>query len=234
MNCPNCNNPLPPGAAHCPSCGCPVNQNAYNSGGYNQQNGYQQPSQYPGQQYGQGYGSGYPQQPSGNGNNNTLKILLIALIAVVVVGIVAVVAILLGNSKSEDENIGATETIVVADNTQAAPAPASVSEMPSTDGVAGKKRANSARMRDIGFTGDFSDIACYTWLSDADVAGLSKSQLRVLRNTIYARHGRRFKSADLRNYFSQFSWYSPYRDEVSPGELTSTEKHNISLIQKYE
>lgn len=90
------------------------------------------------------------------------------------------------------------------------------------------------KLRNVSFAYDYSDIVCYTRLSDSDLAGLSKAELRILRNTIYARHGRRFNSADLHNYFSGFSWYYPSRNEISPSELSATEKHNISLIQKYE
>lgn len=81
---------------------------------------------------------------------------------------------------------------------------------------------------------DFSDIVCYQRLQDSDISGLSKQQLRILRNTIYARHGRKFKSDDLRNYFSSFDWYRPLYDEISPDALSEIEKHNIVLIRKYE
>lgn len=87
---------------------------------------------------------------------------------------------------------------------------------------------------DISPANDYSDIVCYTWLTDSDVAGLSSAELRILRNTIYARHGRKFKSADLRNYFSGFSWYTPRYDEISESSLSETERHNIMLIKKYE
>ncbi len=89
-------------------------------------------------------------------------------------------------------------------------------------------------MKDVTFANDYSDIVCYSRLTDADVAGLSKSEIRILRNTIYARHGRSFKSSDLNNYFRGFSWYNPYRSEVPPSELSAIEKHNINLLSKYE
>lgn len=96
------------------------------------------------------------------------------------------------------------------------------------------KPKQQRRLRNIGYVGDFSDIACHTWLTPDDVYYLSATELRILRNTIYARHGRKFKDAKLRNYFSQFKWYRPTKNEVSPSELSDTEKHNISLIQSFE
>lgn len=89
-------------------------------------------------------------------------------------------------------------------------------------------------LSNVGFTDDYSDIVCYRKLTHSDLSGLSKSQLRILRNTIYARHGRKFKSADLRNYFNRFSWYNGLYDEISTSSLSDIEKHNITLIQQYE
>lgn len=95
-------------------------------------------------------------------------------------------------------------------------------------------RPSRQRFQSIGYTGDYSDIACYCWLTEEDVADLTLEQLRVLRNTIYARHGRKFKSADLRRFFSRFDWYRPRYAEINPKVLSKTEKHNIALIQRME
>lgn len=40
------------------------------------------------------------------------------------------------------------------------------------------------------------------------MASLSKTELRLMRNEIFARHGYIFKSADLRNHFSKQPWYN--------------------------
>lgn len=78
----------------------------------------------------------------------------------------------------------------------------------------------------------------YDWLSTReathkDLSGKSSDELRIMRNWIYARHGYIFKSADLREYFSKFSWYHPTSSDVSH-ELSRLEKHNVSMIQDYE
>lgn len=75
---------------------------------------------------------------------------------------------------------------------------------------------------------------CNTYLTDADVLAMSKSQRRIYRNAIYAAHGRKFVKADLRQYFNKFSWYNPRYDEIPESWLSSTEKHNIALIKSYE
>lgn len=78
----------------------------------------------------------------------------------------------------------------------------------------------------------------YAWLSQrevcaADLRGLSGSELRILRNAIYARHGYIFQSADLSRFFSQFSWYEPRYSNVE-SLLSTIEKRNVREIKRWE
>jgi len=71
------------------------------------------------------------------------------------------------------------------------------------------------------------------FISDA-LAFLSQDELRLLRNLIYAKHGKIFKTSDLSNYFSKFfEWYTPLYDDVD-NLLSENEKQNIKLIQLFE
>ena len=70
------------------------------------------------------------------------------------------------------------------------------------------------------------------YLSASDIQGLSKSQLRIARNEIYARYGYVFDSKDLQNYFSSQAWYTP--NASYSGALTDWEKQNVELIKSYE
>jgi len=70
-------------------------------------------------------------------------------------------------------------------------------------------------------------------ISDADLSGLSRDDLRILRNVIYARHGRRFNSPELQRYFDRRPWYSP-RGDYKDTDLTDNDRKNLSLIQKKE
>jgi|GEM_PF-3497730 hypothetical protein len=48
-------------------------------------------------------------------------------------------------------------------------------------------------------------------------SGSAAKELRILRNEIYARHGRIFDSKDLRDFFGTCGWYHPttkYRDDM--------------------
>lgn len=73
-------------------------------------------------------------------------------------------------------------------------------------------------------------------LTDSEVKNLTKDQLRLARNEIYARHGRRFDDVELQDYFNSKSWYSGTiaPDDFTEEMLSEIEKKNIELIKKYE
>jgi hypothetical protein len=63
--------------------------------------------------------------------------------------------------------------------------------------------------------------------------GLSLNELRLLRNEIYARHGRQFQAVWLSQYFFNQPWYQPdenFKDE----QLTGPDKQNVETIVAYE
>lgn len=62
---------------------------------------------------------------------------------------------------------------------------------------------------------------------------LSSSQLRILRNSIYAYRGYLFRSIDLQNHFNEESWYNP-DSEFSEDIFTENEKYNIEIISNIE
>ncbi|MCC8141139.1 MAG: YARHG domain-containing protein [Lachnospiraceae bacterium] len=73
-------------------------------------------------------------------------------------------------------------------------------------------------------------------LDRSDLEGLSKTELRVARNELYARHGRTFDDPLLDRYFNSRSWYqgtvSP--DDFSDNVFNSTETANRDLIVSRE
>ena len=64
-------------------------------------------------------------------------------------------------------------------------------------------------------------------------ANLTKADIFILRNSIFARHGFAFRDKQLRMYFEQFEWYMPVFGDVKD-ELTEIEKKNIELLLRYE
>ena len=70
-------------------------------------------------------------------------------------------------------------------------------------------------------------------LSDAEIRGFSQSELRLLRNTVYARHGRLFQSPDLQQHFESRLWYKA-RQNYDLSDLTTNDQANVRLLQKAE
>ncbi len=72
-----------------------------------------------------------------------------------------------------------------------------------------------------------------TLLNDKQFRKYSKAALRIMRNEIQARHGYRFKSQDLQEYFGRESWYqpAPSNDEI---RMTLIERLNADLIKCQE
>ena len=63
-------------------------------------------------------------------------------------------------------------------------------------------------------------------LTDSDIKGMSKYDLALARNEIYARHGRKFQTAEYHNYFSSKSWYS-----INPNYNYSDDNSNLNEIE---
>ena len=70
-------------------------------------------------------------------------------------------------------------------------------------------------------------------ITEAMLRGLSLHELRLLRNEIYARHGRVFKTLWLQQYFGGQMWYDP-NEEFKDEELTGADKTNVETIVTYE
>ena len=62
-----------------------------------------------------------------------------------------------------------------------------------------------------------------------ELSSLTKKQLRIQRNLIFARYGYKFKSKDLSEYFSKFDWYNPLYNDVKK-QLTENDKELITEI----
>jgi hypothetical protein len=70
-------------------------------------------------------------------------------------------------------------------------------------------------------------------LTEQMLHGLSLHELRLLRNEVYARHGRMFRAEWLQQYFFTQPWYTPdenFKDET----LSGNDKLNVETIVKYE
>lgn len=64
------------------------------------------------------------------------------------------------------------------------------------------------------------------------ISKLTKEQLGLLRNAIYAWHGYDFKNPSLRDFFGKYGWYIP--SEKTNIELSNIEEENLAIIRRYE
>lgn len=80
------------------------------------------------------------------------------------------------------------------------------------------------------------DMLSYKLLKETELMGKSKAELRVLRNSLFAKHGYVFRSKDLAEHFETQSWYQ--KSEKSQAEIleemNALEKINIQIIQRLE
>jgi YARHG domain len=70
-------------------------------------------------------------------------------------------------------------------------------------------------------------------IAEQMLQGLSLHELRLLRNEIYARHGREFKTPWLSQYFSGQPWYDP-KDDFKDEDLSGPDRTNVETIVAYE
>ena len=77
------------------------------------------------------------------------------------------------------------------------------------------------------------------YYSEADLENLTDWELKLARNEIYARHGRKFKDEQIAAYFESKSWYQPtYEpdefDALGDSMLNACEIANLDLIREVE
>lgn len=68
-------------------------------------------------------------------------------------------------------------------------------------------------------------------LTTEDLAGLGPDDLRLLRNSVFAGHGRRFDDPALAAYFAGRLWYAP---TDTPGPLGEAETRSLDLVKALE
>lgn len=71
-------------------------------------------------------------------------------------------------------------------------------------------------------------------LSDTDVEGMTYDEMQMVINEIYARHGRKFASAEVQEYFNQQSWYqgTVEPENFSESVFNQIESQNIQFLLK--
>ena len=92
----------------------------------------------------------------------------------------------------------------------------------------------------INNNGKASEYMC--WYSDQiiisedEISWMNKDELRLARNEIYARHGRKFDKTDLQEFFNGRSWYNGTidPDKFDDSVLSEVEKKNLQTFANAE
>ena len=92
-------------------------------------------------------------------------------------------------------------------------------------------------------------------VTEEDLEGRSAAELRLMRNTLFARKGRAFEDPQLREYFSRLPWYRPRQqqngveragakdgggreskgaDKADAVDLSEVDRKNLTAIRIYE
>ncbi len=191
----------------------------------------QEPAQ--GQKAAQGTEPVQEQEPRKKKTGRNVAIVII-IIAVVVVVVVLAMWMRSRNRRADREELA--ETTEVTEVAEAEPEQVTADEEEiEPEETAAEETAPEEEEEAV--AGDYilpeSDSRYYT---EAELAGLSKAELRIARNEIYARHGRKFDSQDLQEYFDAQPWY---KGTVDPGDFSMSvfneyELANISTIEAAE
>jgi hypothetical protein len=84
---------------------------------------------------------------------------------------------------------------------------------------------------------EFSNALKSIWSGEAlavnSLSGLSPWELRVLRNAVFARHGRAFESGKLSGFFHRYPGYKEDPD-YSDNRITSVDRSNVEAIKDLE
>ncbi len=70
-------------------------------------------------------------------------------------------------------------------------------------------------------------------LTRSEIAGLSKEDVQLAINDIYARNGYVFKKTHLYNYYSSKSWYNP-NPNFTTKDFNEVERYNVNLLTEYK
>jgi hypothetical protein len=77
------------------------------------------------------------------------------------------------------------------------------------------------------------DISFLEKINEFNLLYLTNAELRILRNTFYAKYGYTFQSNDLSEHFNGFPWYNSQYSNVDE-KLTEYDKYIVEMIRKIE
>ncbi|MEW6426934.1 MAG: TolC family protein [Thermodesulfobacteriota bacterium] len=131
-----------------------------------------------------------------------------------------------------------TESFVAAADTSDVLPPATVSganatvEEATASSVPEEGQARPQGRGDADLPGRYPEASLRP-LGEEDLAGMTGSELRILRNEIFARHGYIFSNPEVAEYFNGQPWYSPRSRDVY-AQLRPVERDNLAFVKAHD
>ncbi|RCJ17621.1 serine/threonine protein kinase [Nostoc sp. ATCC 43529] len=183
--------------------------------------------------------------PQSSQNNSQNNILIGSLIAGGLIGASIIIGQMLTKSPQEitDKTVLASPTPSTVPSPVETPsiAPSLTIETPKFTPTPSLPTQSTPSPTPLVTPDDNTTFNTYFWLSqrrvtDADLDGKSGFELDIMRNSIFASHGRRFDTPELQHYFNNQAWYRPiYSPKEFPRKLLSIiEQQNVEYISKYQ
>ena len=174
--------------------------------------------------------------------DDDFKILVIVLtIAIVIVIVGGSLLFFISGSKevySENNNIKTSKLKIVTPKENDMKLAVKITV--STNGAQKEEGAKEVNTDDKTTGGYIIEDSATRLLTNSDITGLSAKELNYAKNEIYARHGRKFDSQELKDYFESKSWYEGKYDgadfdaNYSADVLSDIEKKNAEFLKTAE
>lgn len=250
--CVKCGEMIDDDATFCPFCGTqqPRQQQAQaEQTEQNKQSMYQRTTRQTLNQSAQPMSETPTCEEHTDSSNKWLWIVIVAVVAVIAIGgglyyfqkvrpSKTVVVAGNGNSDSPDS----TTTVEESESTTPAEERQEVEERPEEESPEPSSSTSSAApsTSEVSTTAneaaDLFDVVTSRRLTESDIAGLGASDLKILRNYIYAIHGYIFETTAMKNYFEVQDWYNGTTADQGAvyRELSSVERYNVNFIKRHE
>lgn len=175
------------------------------------------------------------------GNTDIKQYVLIGAAVVIIVLLAVILVVLIkdknGSNTQNEETVieslnNSDETEDLGNSEDSNGVDASVDDEEADD-VENQNESEEEEEEDAEFVIKDSDTRMIT---KDDIEDLSQEELRIARNEIYARHGRKFKDDSLQAYFESCSWYEGTieTDAFTENMLSDIERANANLIADRE
>ena len=145
-----------------------------------------------------------------------------------------------GNERQSDDGGDNVVQTAVRSNSTNATATNTAASTSNNSGSTNSSEKKTVYMR-VSASGSDNNFSPYkgntSYLSESEVKSMSREELNLALNEIYARRGRIFTNSTLSSYFNSQSWYKPAYNEdefVQNVVFNDYESKNVDLIRKVQ